>query len=169
MDSPTDALNNTLTALNTQIEKSSNSYTIVSSCLTPVMTRIDKILTAIALAPHQEKDTITVCVDELSKLRGDLMATLSSEQGALRAIAGQRSGINAAIEYLESFHNFEEEEEERKNIEEESVQRTKERIQSGDLKLDRPRSLGDRPETLKNVRKAQQEIKEEEASETPDI
>ena len=50
MDSPTDALNNTLTALNTQIEKSSNSYTIVSSCLTPVMTRIDKILTAIALS-----------------------------------------------------------------------------------------------------------------------
>ena len=169
MDNPTDALNNTLAALDDQIEKASNNYTLVSSCLTPIMTRVDKILTSIALAPHQEKDTITVCVDELSKLRGDLMATLTAEQGALRALAGQRSGLNAATEYLNKFSAFEAEEEDRKIREEANVQRTKERIESGDLNLDRPRTLGSRPETLKNVRKAQQEIKEEELQEAPDI
>lgn len=169
MDTPADALNNTLTALDDQIEKASNNYTLVSSCLTPVMTRVDKILTAITLAPHQQKDAVTVCVDELTKLRVDLMATLTSEQGTLRALAGQRSGINAATEYLDRFESFTKEEEDKISREEVNVQRTKERIESGDLNLDRPRTLGSRPETLKNIRKAQQEIKEEEQQESSDI
>ncbi len=144
MSETLEKIKDTMDGLDRQIEAQSTKMSVIANCLNPVIARIDKIIAGIVAAHENEKSPSSVCVDELLKLRNDLMATLITSQSNLATIAGQRSGLEAAKTLLD---------------EDAAVQRTKERIETGDLDLDRPRSLGERPESLKNVRTAQEEIK----------
>lgn len=49
---------------------------------------------------------------------------------------------------------------ERLNTEEESVQRVAQRIEDGDIDEGRPRKIGDRPESIKNMRAAKKRLAE---------
>ena len=157
MDDIVETLQKTSSALGQAIEEKAKTTNGLSSALQPIIARLDKIVMAIASAHSEDKIPAVVCVDEVTKLRKDLTAALIEQFNGYSTLVGQKAGIEASFNAISGSNKVQE----RESLESENVQRTKERIESGDLNLDRPRSIVSRPETLKNVRKAQEQITEE--------
>ena len=156
-------LERTSEVLDINIKKTRESGTIVAEALSPVLSRVERIIVSAATAHSEGKVMGIVVMDELMKLKNDLTMRIISEQQSLLTLSGQKSGIEAAITAMKQ----EQEEQDQALVQEEldkrSVQRTKDRIETGDLKIEGPRATGSRPEALKNVRKAQEEIAKEGA------
>jgi len=165
MDDILDKLETTLEALDRAMTNSQQTATIVSGVLEPILTRIDKIVVAAGTASDEGKNTSAVALDELLKLRKDVMMQIVSAQQPLLTQSGQKSGLAAAVAAIKES---EEQLPESTQTDQTSdgLERTKKRIQDGDLKFDRPRKSGARPETLKNIRQAQEEITKEKVRDT---
>lgn len=158
MEDKINALKRAMVSLDNQIVSKRTTNETLSGAIITINTRLDKIVASVASAREEAKIPTIVCVDEINKLKGDLTTTMVADNGQLMTLLGQRSGLEAAISFLEKESIEAAKEEESARTAELNVQRTKERLESGDLNLDRPRSLGSRPESLKNIRKAQEEI-----------
>ena len=156
------ALKKSSQSLQEQISSSQGVVENVTAVVNAVIVQIDRAILSIATALEEEKSPTSVAVEELLNLRAGLVSKLVSDQNSIATVAGQKSGIDAALQYMTEFAEKEKEKNAQLERQDQHVQRTKERIESGDLNLDRPRKLGDRPETLKNIRRAQEEIREEE-------
>ena len=121
--------------LQAQIDNTQDVFNSSVSLINSVIAQIDKIVTSIAVAHSQEKDPTAVAVDEMLKLRNSLVSKLFADQNAVTTAAGQKSGLDAALQYMTEFAKDQKDRSDRLERESQHVQRTKERIESGDLRL----------------------------------
>ena len=107
----------------------------------------------------------TVLIDLLGRLQSGLTPedTQASIVEARKKITARSQGLAQSLSALVSKWQVIEsviEDVERMTSEEEDVDRVVKRLENGEIDESRPRKVGDRPESIKNIRKAKKRIAE---------
>ena len=101
MEDKINALKRAMVSLDNQIVSKRTTNETLSGAIITINTRLDKIVASVASAREEAKIPTIVCVDEINKLKGDLTTTMVADNGQLMTLLGQRSGLEAAISFLE--------------------------------------------------------------------